>query len=307
MDIIRTKQQLWAKSHITDKMRDGNYHDTHTKKPDDNIYKGLTPETRKAFDDAKGGELIEGKQGDPAKMTALHSSSALCVNVFQYFQNKPNNLKMAVLQACGLVAPKNKGNVESFEFECRRFKIKDISTPNIDFVAEIAPSRIIAIESKFNEPYAYPHDNFLREEYYIPENKSIWDDLPELYDALDIEHAEEITKKDKNGNETKGKLIFPYYKYLDAVQLLKHLLGVVNSSDKKSEIWLTYLWYDSLGEKGLAHRNEIEDFRKLIEEKTSSRIKFRHITYQEVICNLNKILNRAEHEEYLNYITSRYL
>ena len=303
MDIIRIKQQLWAKSHIADKLRDGNYHDTHTRKPDDNIYKGLTPQTRKEFNDAKGGELKEGRQGFPAKMTALHSSSALCVNVFQYFQDKSNDLKLDMLQSCQLLDSKNNGIVKSFEFECMRFKIKDISTPNIDFVAEISPSRVIAIESKFNEPYAYSHDNFLREEYYLPENKIIWNGLAKLYNALDIEHKEEI----KDGNGLIGKLVFPDYKYLDAVQLLKHLLGVVNSSDKKSEIWLTYLWYDSLGGKGLAHRAEIEDFRKLIEGNTSSRIKFRHITYQEVICNLNSILDRTEHEEYLNYITNRYL
>lgn len=307
MDIIRIKQQLWAKSHIADKLREGKYHDTHTQKPGDNIYKGLTPETRKAFDDAQGGELKEDKQGTPAKMTALYSSSALCVNVFQYFQNQPNCLKLKLLQECGLVSSRNKGSVNSFEFECKRFPIKSISTPNIDFVAEIDSSRIIAIESKFNEPYAYSHDNFLREEYYLPKNESIWTDLSSLRSALDIDHKEEITKKDKNGNDIKGRLIFPDYKYLDAVQLIKHLLGVVNSSDKKSKIWLTYLWYDSLGGKGVAHRAEIEDFRKLIEDNTKSRIKFRHITYQELICNLNRNLDRAEHNEYLDYITSRYL
>ena len=306
MDIIRIKQQLWANSHIADKLRDGKYHDTHTQKPDDNIYKGLTPETRKAFDDAQGGEWKGDNRGTPAKMTALHSSSALCVNVFQYFQDKPNCLKLKLLQECGLVSSRNNSTVKSFEFE-KRFSIKGISTPNIDFVVEVDPYRIIAIESKFNEPYAYSHDNFLREEYYLPKNKSIWNNLEKLYNALDIENKEEITQKDSDGNDRMGKIIFPDYKYLDAVQLLKHLLGVVNSSDKKSEIWLTYLWYDSLGGKGVAHRAEIEDFRKLIEENTSQRIKFRHITYQELICNLNKNLNRAEHKDYLDYITSRYL
>ena len=307
IDIIRIKQQLWAKSHIADKLRDGKYHDTHTKTPDDNIYKGLTPETRKAFNDAQGGELKEGKRGTPAKMTALHSSSALCVNVFQYFQNKSNDLKLDVLQACNLVDPKNNGTVKSFEFECKRFPITGISMPNIDFVAEMDSSRIIAIESKFNEPYAYPLDNFLREEYYLLENESIWADLSSLRSVLDIKHKVEITKKDKKGNDIKGRLIFPDYKYLDAVQLIKHLLGVVNSSDRKSEIWLTYLWYDSLGGKGIAHRAEIEVFRKLIEEYTDPRIKFRHITYQELICNLNTILDRTKHKEYLDYITNRYL
>ena len=76
--------------------------------------------------------------------------------------------------------------------------------------------------------------------------------------------------------------------------------------EKKTEETLFYLWYDALGAEGAMHREEIEDFRKTIEDATSQKIKVRHATYQEIICNLCKRLGDS-HRDYLNYITERYL
>src|ERR1051326_8103677 len=55
----------------------------------DNLYlRRLQDETTREFRDADGSEL-ESVRGRPAKMKALCSSSALAVNVFDYWRDKP--------------------------------------------------------------------------------------------------------------------------------------------------------------------------------------------------------------------------
>ena len=201
--------------------------------------------------------------------------------------------------------------ITAFEFECKRFSIKNdnkiISTPNIDVVIEtISDSKkeqIFAIESKFTEPYGTV-DNFLSEKYYKPENKSIWNSLGTLYESLNIDKLPEETRT-RNQKTEKGKYILTKYKYLNALQLIKHLIGVRGKWKNKAQITLVYVWYDALGKEGFEHRNEIKEFRELIEKNTE--IRFRDISYQELIYNLNKQLPYNEHKEYLNYITERYL
>jgi hypothetical protein len=53
----------------------------------ENLWNPLSPEAMAAFDAGKGSELRDGERG-PAKMRALRSSSALCVNVFDYWSGR---------------------------------------------------------------------------------------------------------------------------------------------------------------------------------------------------------------------------
>ena len=60
----------------------------YTPKLHQNLFQALLPEVRESFAAGDGGEL--GSPGLPGKMQAVHSSSALGVNVFQYWsQNLP--------------------------------------------------------------------------------------------------------------------------------------------------------------------------------------------------------------------------
>lgn len=315
MDIIKERQRIWAKRNEV-KMRDGDEY--HTYDENCNLFRSLPEKTREAFDKANGGEL----KGDPKPMTALYSSSALCVNVFQYFEKNLNNHNFALelLKACNLIDKKRyNGKITAFEFECTKYPIKGenkkiISKPNIDVVIEIESKRgqkqIFAIESKFTEPYG-SIDNFLKDDYYKNENKNIWENLGKLFDILNIEQTDEETHKVKRaGKEVSetGKFILKNYRYLHALQLIKHVMGIMCSEEwenQKKNVTLVYIWYDTLGEDGFNHRNEIEKFKKLIEDNTP--IKFRHITYQELICNLLNQLPYNEHKDYLDYISERYL
>ena len=305
--LIREKQKLWATRNRI-QMRTDKYSCSHTLNPDQNVYKGLSKMTRNWFENADGHELKDiGIL--PSKMSALHSSSALCMNIFQYFLDKPE-LACALFQSCKLIGQTDK-LVAKMQFECIDYPIKigdnTIATPNIDLVAELIygnNKRHIIAESKYTEPYSGSHNNFLSRKYYT--NKDLWTnlDLLKLYKALNIDNVDEI-KTNISGEIEKGKFVFSY-NYLNATQLLKHLLGAACTFNKdKSNILLVYLWYDAWGKEGDFHRNEIEDFRHIVEENTP--IKVRHITYQELIVNLWNKLDHNEHSEYLNYIADRYL
>jgi hypothetical protein len=275
-----------------------------------NIFDGLHENTKEQFDKADGNELKDGRY--PAKMKALFSSSALCVNLFQYFAdgNGKNDAK-ELLIACKLITHECNEQI-IIEFE-KKFET-GISTPNLDVVIGIGESQLIAIESKFTEPYS-KHDkkkfNFIQEKYG---RKKLWRNAGNLFSKLgfDTESIKTIRYKEKGKEKIiKGWPIFNKYHYLDAAQLIKHILGVTNSlknniEEKNTEITLVYLWYDAFGTEGAMHREEIEDFRKTIEDATSQKIKVRHATYQEVICNLCEILGDS-HRDYLNYVTERYL
>ncbi len=310
-ELIREKQRLWATRNGI-QLRIDKYSCSHTLNPDQNVFKGLSESTKKWFMNADGHEL-EMKDGYPPKMTAVYSSSALCVNVFQYFIDKKDNpeLSSALFQSCKLIGQTDKLEVANMQFECVDYSIKNgdytIATPNIDLVAELTygtNKRHIIAESKFTEPYSGSHNNFISRKYYT--NKDLWTslDLLDLYKALNIDNIDETKYNTSKGIEI-GKCVFSY-KYLDATQLLKHLLGASCAFKKdKSNIRLVYLWYDAWGTEGACLRDEIEKFRQIVEDNTP--IKFRHITYQELIVNLWNKLNYNEHSEYLNYIADRYL
>ena len=114
----------------------GNY----TNRVEDNIFGGqLHPATRAEYEKGKGHEL-EGN------MKALHSSSALVVNVFDYWRRADRIQDMAA--CCGA-----EGIVKSMEFE-KTHPIRGLTRrtpPHLD--VEFAALAPLAIESKFTETY----------------------------------------------------------------------------------------------------------------------------------------------------------
>src|SRR5687767_7128954 len=76
---------------------------------DENLFEPLTPEATKQFNDADGNELMP-QGADRPKMHALHSSSALVANVFQYWKNKDMSL---LAKALGIPSP----NIRKVVFE----------------------------------------------------------------------------------------------------------------------------------------------------------------------------------------------
>ncbi len=241
----------------------------------DNLFIQLSPFSEDEFRAGSGGEL--GDENTRGNMLALHSSSALVVNVFEFWRNRKVSI---VAQLCG--APKG---AESLHFE-RKYPTGVGRTPaHLDVEFSYPLSIPLVIESKFTEPYSKPRRTRRRiSEKYL--NSEIWQGLPSCEDLARIIHKEES-----------GKTRYPF---LDVPQLLKHILGLTRKHGKRGFI-LLYLWYDyhhSL--EAEKHRLEIREFEKGI----SSEVVFRYMTYQELFKKIKE--SRAASTYYIDYLANRY-
>lgn len=308
LDFIKSKQQSWAKRKGFDLIGgtipnrgDKNYLHNLT----DNLFEPLSKESLGYFNSGDGSETKDTKTR-LAKMKALHSSSAIVVNFFQYWHNKD---VYPILYACKLCS-KNPAGVDFMtenigakypkrfsisrnpianrilfeeKFEISADKSQFPYSPNIDVVIKDFQPIAYAIESKFTEPYGSRKHSGIKQKYI--DNHSFWDGLTNLFDL-----AKEVCPDNNK------------YHYLDVAQLIKHILGLKKNHDKAG-FHLLYLWYDVIGVDGFEHRKEIEQFAEIVEK---DNIKFSHITYQEVIIKLSKEFYGGN-EKYVDYLTDRYL
>ncbi|MGC9385034.1 MAG: PGN_0703 family putative restriction endonuclease [Kosmotogaceae bacterium] len=283
-EYIISKQIQWAKNHnihlIGSEGKRGRH--TYTLDLDQNLYEPLLEINRDQFLQGNGQEIL-GSQEKPAKMQALHSSSALGVNIFQYWQKR--GLISEIASACGFC---NRGSQysERIVFE-EKYKIdnKFVIPPNIDVVIHNNNSskyKLFAVECKFSEAYGGRKHGGVKSAYLADQN--LWADLSNLEKL-----AKEISPDDER------------YSYLHAAQLVKHILGLKTKLGNK-DFRLLYLWYDVLGKEGADHRVEVKDFTEIAK---SDGIKFHAMTYQELIAILDRY-HRGEHFNYVKYITERY-
>ena len=318
LEFIKAKQRGWAKRkklELVGGTIPNKGEKNYLQNLPDNLFEELSGENARCFNSGDGNETRDSK-ARLAKMKALHSSSAIVVNLFQYWQGKDIS---PILSACNVWGRSGKPGqllkrvgtpsfhvidvphapVEGLiKFE-EHFKISEDKsrfprTPNIDVVIN-AGSSDVAIEAKFTEPYSSRKHEGLKQKYI--DELSFWEGLPNLYEL-----AKEISPDDKK------------FRCLDAAQLIKHVLGLKRRFDKcnpdlgtgrllKRGFHLLYLWYDVIGEDGVEHRKEIEQFAEIARR---DNVRFSHVTYQEVIMKLSKDCYEGN-ENYLDYLTDRYL
>jgi hypothetical protein len=281
-DQIIAKQCEWAKNHSLQLI--GSHGDrgkkVRTKSIGDNLFQTLNVETKEDLKNGDGGELT-GSLDRPAKIQALHSSSALGVNVFDYWRKSPD--LSIITTSCGLVRAGSKFNGE-IRFE-QKYSIDDRFqySPNLDVV--IIPQsgryKVFAIECKFSESYSSYKHGGLDRKYF--EKEEIWQYLPAIKRL-----AQEISPDD-------GR-----FDYLHGAQLIKHILGL-NRRFGHSRYRFLYLWYDALGEPGYKHRQEIKVFSDVVR---SDGVIFHETTYQNLIVRLAQ--HRKDHSKYITYLTERY-
>jgi len=283
-DYIVYKQVQWAKNQglelIGSKNKRGRK--TYTKTLDENLFEPLSSKCRKEFLKGDGSELTEDSEF-PSKMQALHSSSALGVNIFQYWdtiQDVPT-----IAQSCCLCR-NTTTTARTILFECK-YPVEEgfRTSPNIDVVIQNAPEsqyEVYAIECKFTEAYSSRGHAGLKKKYL---DLDIWSSLPKLHKV-----AVEISPKDNR------------FEFLHAAQLIKHILGLRRTHGKKG-FRLLYLWYDAFGREGAKHRAEADEFMTAAKQ---DGIKFYSKTYQELITYTAQN-HRDSHQEYVEYITTRYL
>ncbi len=255
------------------------FRDDYTAKYDDNLFIPLfmAPDVKKQIDAGRGAETRDGKKR-PAKLRSLRSSSALAVNVFLYWHTKARTHQIA--HACGICEKNDRSfNIMAFE---RPFPIFGNHVPHLDVVLE-NQDRVVAIESKFLEPYqSSPHKTL--EEVY--DKNVFWEQLGSL---------REFAFGPRIGS----------FQHLHAGQLIKHILGLTQNRKRGGKQFeLLYLWYDMNDSPEAArHREEIDKLARLLSEND---ITFRSLTYQKLIYSLFQVYFRRN-EKYFDYIIGRYL
>jgi len=245
-----------------------------------NLFELLSDEIRAEFEQGDGDEL-----GGKRKMYALHSSSALCCNVFCYLRT--HDLLGLFLATCGLPL----GRIASVRFE-GRFRITDNHQParfpkpaNLDLAIEYPPGcdlRAVAVESKFTEPYG-AHPRPIKPAYL---------EVPELWQGLGQCRA-------LAGEVARGEAGFAS---LDAAQLIKHILALRNKYGPRGSL-LLYLWYDECGHRAQLHREDADRFAATV---ATDGVRFMSMTYQSLIPALAQQLG-STHKAYADYLHSRYL
>ena len=285
-DYILAKQIAWANRNdiplVGSKGTRGR--PAYTAALEQNLFQPLLPEVRESFEKGDGGEL--GSPGMPGKMQAVHSSSALGANVFQYWKSISKVPDIAA--ACGFCRSGSQVSCD-IKFEDKYTIDKKFShPPNIDVVIHNTSSASVqrfAIECKFSEAYGAHQHGGLKAKYL--ECSELWADLPHLRNFAETIAGEEDHK----------------FKHLHPAQLVKHILGLKQGTKSLQGFRLLYLWYDVLGDEGKVHRDEVEEFTSVVEK---DGVKFHSMTYQELISRLAGDY-AAEHRDYLAYITERYL
>jgi len=284
-DYILFKQVSWASrkgiSLVGSQISKGRQ--AYTKTLNDNLFEPLSLQTKAEINDGDGGEL-KGNTTHSAKMCAVHSSSAIGVNIFQYWKNKGAS---DIAYALGLCRKNNK-SAKEIHFE-QKFQISNQFrlSPNIDVVIknnDKSNIKVFGIECKFSEAYSSRKHPGLKKKYIFDISEQ-WNDIPALFEL-----AKEISPNDAE------------YDHLHPAQLLKHILGLKKTYGK-SGFRLLYLWYDVLGNEGYQHRQEIKQFSDIAKR---DNVKFHSISYQELLMRMRNKLY-AGNEDYLNYMIDRYL
>lgn len=280
-EYIISKQIQWAhRNNITLIGSKSNGQKAYTQKLDDNLFEPLLPGTKSNFTQADGKELT----GNPCKMQAVHSSSALGVNIFQYW--KKINQVSAIAAACGFCY-RNNNTSQDINFEVKFSVNKKFRfSPNIDVVINNSSEsrfKVFAIECKFSEAYSSRNHSGISPKYI--ELDTIWCDIPNL-----LEFAKTISPNDNR------------FAHLHPAQLIKHILGLKEAFGK-NKFRLLYLWYDTIGPESGIHHKEINEFTEITK---ADNIHFHAMSYQDLIIKLSKDY-RNIHRDYINYISGRYL
>ena len=255
-DRIISGQKLWAHNAGLRENPNG----TGLATRDDALFLALTPEVIGQLEAAPGGEL--------RRIHSFRSSSALALNVFLPWVGSAPRIG-ALLDGHGAH--------DDIAFESKQDT--GVSEPYLD-VLITGGDVVIAIESKFVEPYDDHARSTFSEKYF--KSDELWSQFPSLKPL-----ARRFSDTEKG------------FERLDAAQLLKHAMGLTNRYGA-SGFLLTYVWYELDGQRAAQHKDEITTFREMIGDS----FEFRAITYQELFFRM------AETPEpspgYLSYLADRY-
>jgi hypothetical protein len=274
---IIENQNRWAKDKLqTDQFEEYLNKKCYTKSLENNLFAPLSVDSFKEFKAGDGKELeevVNSKVPYP-KIHALHSSSALCVNIFEYWRQKNN---YDILES--VLGINSKITEIHFEHQIKISKGAHKSS-NLDVSIKCEDNTLIAVEFKFSEPFDNENkknnslDDFKRK--YPPPEDPIWKDFRDLAKFYISVKSDE-------------------YKFLDHIQLTKHLFALSRNAKKYR---LIYLYYPSDCDN--AFDAEIKNYQKNIRGNM-----FTPISYTELINVFSENIGEKD-KEYLEYHKNRY-
>lgn len=268
---ILDAQRCWAESARVDFDPNG-----YVRLRKQNLFRALSAQVEKSLRSGAGSEL-DPRDEAPPKFHALHSSSALAVNVFAYWEDQ--DLR-PLTEALGIGPASGPPEFErTFETGLRG------TAPHLDIVLPLATNELFAIESKFTEwltPKSRSKPPFRAA--YLNEGENLWS-------MLGLHQCQQLAQDIQDRRQV--------FEHLDAPQLLKHALGLANQTGEGFS--LGYLYFDWGGDEGESHRREIEQFRR----RVGDEIRFTPMSYQTLFRRLTTTCGSA-HIEYLTYLRERY-
>jgi hypothetical protein len=265
---IYDQQRVWATRRGIPFDQDG-----YTLSLDDNLFLPLSMAARSKFAAGSGDEL--GTAQKRGKMQALHSSSALAYNIFEYWRDRP---MIPLAHACG--APHR---IAALQFEQTYPTGLRGTAPHLDVTLRGIDTKPFVIEAKFTEPYqACSAVKGFQQSYFSTQ--------PGLWVQRGLPSCEALAR-------AIGKQQI-YFSRLGAAQLLKHILGLAKAFS--NNFTLLYLWYDQPSLEAQEHRTEIELFMRHMD----GEIDFHIMTYNELF---DRLRSSADIEDlYLSYLEERY-
>lgn len=281
-DYIQGKFQAWAhRKNISLQGSEGERGEpNYTLTLGDNLFGGaLNDQVRTEFEAGAGGEL----RGAIPPISALHSSAAMAVNLFQYWYANRQFQSLAKI----LKVPSTR--IKSVSFERRYPVCADWTNhgfkepPHLDLGIDYIASGRVGVECKLFEPYGRLQHVPLKQAYLGL--LEAWSAIPACRDL-----AEKLTSGDEG------------FRRLCPAQLLRHILGL-KFGQPTEKVRLVYLYFDAIGDEATEHRSEIKRFQNLI---ASDTFRFVPMTVQEFIIRAVSQCG-FEHKEYVDYLTDRYL
>jgi hypothetical protein len=229
-------------------------------------------------------------------MNALHSSSALCVNIFEYWRKKNNYdvLKTALGIKSDIKEIHYEGKDNNLEHKFKYIQKdttkegKKILHPHPDVYFECIDGSFVPVEVKFAEPFDKENkkntdldnfkSNFLWDKFDKSSPNKIWGNLVELW-----RFYISVSSSD--------------FQFLDHLQLTKHLLALAKISTK---LHLIYIYYPDVSDR--AFDDEIKKFATIL---SKDNITFTPLSYIELIDKISKNIS-SDDKDYLNYHQNRY-
>lgn len=159
MAFVKVNQRQWAAVRGVPFDKDGYCYTI-----EDNLFGGLSAAAKADFTKGKGAEL--GSETERGKIRALHSSSALACNWFDFWRGRDMKPRT---EGLGLSSPLRElvGLEQQVETGVRGGK------PNLDALFRCEDGTRVAVESKFCEPYSPSKGKTALADAYVPERNGV--------------------------------------------------------------------------------------------------------------------------------------